>query len=394
MWRKDNTDHSLGERRSLPNMRCLILVPSTDSVGGMQRRDRMLVKAVDTYVHSHCGALQVYALNDSWTDTAPADNQELHVAHMKCFRGDRKRFIFEAVRAFVHTDLVFYGLLGFAPLVFAQRILAPHSTSFLLLHGVEAWCKRPGLYTQAVRRMTGVVSISQYTLHRYRQVYDASDQQLGLVLPNCLSNQVFDKSRHSGDAITEAPAADGPRLLSVARLAAKEKYKGIDTVIESLPELLRAFPTLNYIVIGDGTDRPRLEQLTQRLGIADRVQFRGFVSEEDLQHEYAQCSAYVMPSAREGFGLVFLEAMAHGKPVVAARAGGAPEVVQDGVTGILVDFGDVAALTQAVKRLLEDADLRDRMGQTGLQRVRENYTYDIFCQRVAQILSEISRIQI
>jgi glycosyltransferase involved in cell wall biosynthesis len=234
-------------------------------------------------------------------------------------------------------------------------------------------------------------------LDRYRQAYQVSLSQTAFILPNSLDLVRTRQVSYLGTESFDGQAGSNPnalRLLTVARLVPKELGKGVDTVIRALPELLSGFPDLRYSVIGDGSDRTRLEHLAQEMRVDHAVEFRGFVSETELEREYSNCAVYVMPSASEGFGLVFIEAMAHGKPVVAARVGGTPEVVQDRVSGLLIDFGDVPALTQSVKRLLEDADLRLRMGQASLQRVRENYTYDIFCQRVAQILSEISRIQI
>ena len=378
-------------------MNYLLLVPGLVSIGGMQKRDRLLIRAMDSILHSHGGQMVVLSLNDPVTTPAPADLAGLRVTKILRFGGDRQQSIWTALRFFRQANLVLYGLLGFAPLVIFQRLFSPRSRRFLLMHGIEVWERRRGPYQWAVHQMNGVISISHYTLDRYRQAYQVPLSQTAFILPNSLDLVRTGQVSYLGTESFDGQAGSNPnalRLLTVARLVPKELGKGVDTVIRALPELLSGFPDLRYIVIGDGSDRTRLEHLAREMRVDHAVEFRGFVSETELEREYSNCAVYVMPSASEGFGLVFIEAMAHGKPVVAARVGGTPEVVQDGVTGLLIDFGDVTALTQSVKRLLEDADLRLRMGQASLQRVRENYTYDIFCQRVAQILSEISRIQI
>jgi glycosyltransferase involved in cell wall biosynthesis len=128
--------------------------------------------------------------------------------------------------------------------------------------------------------------------------------------------------------------------------------------------------------VGDGSDRQRLVDLARGLNVDAYVHFLGRVSDEELKAAYARCSVFVLPSACEGFGLVFVEAMAYGKPVVAARAGATPEVVQDGETGILIDFGDVGQLTAALAKLLSEPESRQRMGAAGLAIVRQKYSYE------------------
>lgn len=374
-------------------MNYLFLSPALASIGGMQKLHRMMIRALDTYISQQGGRLVVLALNDPPPMVLHEDLHGLGATEISGYNSNRWSFCWAAIRAFLGMDVVIYGLMGFVPLVFFQSMLAPKSKRALVIHGIEAWQRRAELHDQAIRKITDVISISQYTLMRYQKVYQTPIEQRSFILPCSLdphrSNLVSSVSL--GES---AGRQNDLRLLSVARLVASEVGKGVDTVIRAFPELLSSFPGLRFVVIGDGPGRVRLEHLAREMRVDHAVEFRGFVSETELEREYSNCAVYVMPSASEGFGLVFIEAMAYGKPVVAARVGGAPEVVQDRVTGLLIDVGDVTALTQSVKRLLEDADLRDRMGQASLQRVRENYTYDIFCQRVAQILSEISRIQI
>jgi phosphatidylinositol alpha-1,6-mannosyltransferase len=162
-----------------------------------------------------------------------------------------------------------------------------------------------------------------------------------------------------------------PTLLTVGRLVPR---KGIDTVLEALPELLADFQYLRYHVVGEGPDRPRLERMARELRVAHAVQFLGRVSEEDLPKIYQAAHIFVMPArevheaaSMEGFGIVYLEANASGLPVVAGCSGGAVEAVRHGETGFLVSPDDPQALAQVLKRLLADPDLRFRMGQAGRQ---------------------------
>ena len=114
--------------------------------------------------------------------------------------------------------------------------------------------------------------------------------------------------------------------------------------------------------------------------------FLGSVDEATLHECYRSCDIFVLPSAQEGFGIVFLEAMRYRKPTVGARYGGIPEVVLDGITGLLVDYGDEVALAEAVTSLCKDPELRQRFGDAGYERLELNFTLDQFKERLSDIL--------
>jgi phosphatidylinositol alpha-1,6-mannosyltransferase len=180
---------------------------------------------------------------------------------------------------------------------------------------------------------------------------------------------------------------DGRRvILSVARLVHR---KGIDTVIEALPGLAARFPDLMYLVVGDGPERVRLEALVRRLGLEARVRMLGRLAHDDLVACYNACDVFALPVRDEaedveGFGLVFLEAGACGRPVVGSRAGGVVDAVVDGETGLLVAPDDPAALAEAIGRLFEDRELAARMGRAGRERVLASGTWDHAARAIAE----------
>ncbi len=155
-------------------------------------------------------------------------------------------------------------------------------------------------------------------------------------------------------------------MLFVGRL---ESRKGIDVLLKAIPEVLQRHPNVVLDIVGDDTivnargDTYKNEFLNEitDAGIVNRVAFHGRVEEDELRQFYADCDVFVAPSRYESFGLVFLEAMMFGKPVIGCNAGGGPEVVTDGVTGFLVDPEDVAGLQTALERLIENSDLRSSM---------------------------------
>ena len=165
------------------------------------------------------------------------------------------------------------------------------------------------------------------------------------------------------------------RFLFVGRL---ECRKGIDTLLAAAPDVLRRFPAARLDIVGDdsidgGKYKAGFLARTDLEDIVPRVTFHGRVEEEALRAHYRACDVLVAPSRYESFGLVYVEGMIFGKAVIGGRAGGGPEVIEEGVTGLTVAPGDVAGLAQAMTRLAGDADLRRAMGEAGRSGTRSGF---------------------
>jgi phosphatidyl-myo-inositol dimannoside synthase len=260
-----------------------------------------------------------------------------------------------------------------------ELLLAPWRTSRIAQHGYDAVRRRTltaadrvlagSEYTAGLARELGVkderVHVTRYGTdpERFRPV-DASllRERLGL----------------TGRAV----------LLTIARLVER---KGIDSVLRALPAVRRAVPNVAYVVGGDGPERERLGALAHELGVLDAVSFVGAVTDEELARWYCLADVFVMPSRSdppdvEGFGIVFLEAGACERPVVAARAGGVPDAVADGVSGLLVTPGDGEELAQKLVELLRDPARAAELGRRGRERVLGELNWDRVTERTLEAL--------
>ena len=182
-------------------------------------------------------------------------------------------------------------------------------------------------------------------------------------------------------------------LLSVARLT---RHKGIDTGIQVLARLAPDYPDLAYAVLGQGDELPSLQELTRRLGVEDRVRFLTGVPDADLPALYNCAEIYLglsrlLDERAEGFGISLVEASACGLPVLAGRAGGIPDAVRDGETGLLADTDRPDTVIPALLRLLDDASLRTRLGKGGREAVEQYYNWDRVAADVARIGREFGR---
>jgi phosphatidyl-myo-inositol dimannoside synthase len=208
------------------------------------------------------------------------------------------------------------------------------------------------------------------------------------VVPNGVDAQRF-AGKTAGDFYRKRGLRGRRIMLTVARLV---RRKGADKVIEALPEIAARHPDVSYAVIGSGPDRARLEEIAARCKVSERVHFLGDVSEAELEQAYAGCYLFVMPARSEapdveGFGLVFLEAGACGKPVIGSTDGGIPDAVVEGETGLLVDAADHRALAAAANRILGDAAFAARLGAAGVRFARDERGWDKAVAGIAGLLA-------
>jgi len=215
------------------------------------------------------------------------------------------------------------------------------------------------LESRNVRGADRVVATSAYSSQRICRLYGAEPATISIV-PELIDLAMWERSLRAAKLVDD----DVPRILCVAHLYPR---KGVDTLLRAFARLR---PNAVLRIVGIGPEKSRLEQLARTLGIDDRVRFLGLLPFHDLTSEYRNATVFALPSSQEGFGIVFLEAMASSLPIVAGRAAAVPEVVEEGATALLVDPCDDAALARSLETLLEQPALRDAMASAGHARVR------------------------
>ncbi|HVA80150.1 MAG TPA: glycosyltransferase family 4 protein, partial [Candidatus Binataceae bacterium] len=271
-----------------------------------------------------------------------------------------------------------------APLGMALRTLKPAARYIVSTYGTEVWHPLPHVRGFGLRHADMVTAIAKFSADRVAMLQRIAPEKIAII--PCALDPDF--SAPGGDLAPRRHPGEPPILLTVARLVSPERgeHKGVDTVIEALPAVLAAFPGVRYVIVGDGDDRPRLERLAAHLGVSERVTFAGAVDSALLRTYYEACEIFVMPSRTEGFGIVFLEAMALGKPVIGGNHGGTPEIWADGTAGFLVEHGNAHALAARLCLLMGDSALRARMGAAGRALVAANFGFDRFRQNFGALL--------
>lgn len=279
-------------------------------------------------------------------------------------------------------DLVICGHLNLLPLAWLASRLR-RCPLLMTVHGIEAWNPhRSPLVRALLARTDAIAAVSRYTVERMRG-WCAVPASRFRILPNCVDLDVFTPQPRNAETAARYSIAGRRVLLTVGRLAVHEQYKGCDEVLEALPDLVREIPGVVYVIVGDGDDRARLQAKAQALGVADRVIFTGFVSEEDKIDLYNLADAYVMPSRGEGFGIVYLEAMACGVPTIGSLLDGSRDALRDGQLGQLVDPREPQQIVEAIHRALS----APRGRPPGL----EYFSAAAYRERVAALVRELTR---
>lgn len=284
----------------------------------------------------------------------------------------------QALRA--RPAVVLSGHIVTAPAAAAVRRLL--GVPFVQYVYAEELGAKPQLARFALRHAVAVIAISRYTAELARGL-GASEQQLRLIpvgvdLPA---------------GVQRAPAAR-PTLVTVSRM--QERYKGHDVIIRALPLVRAAIPDVEWVVIGEGPLRPALEEMVAVQGLSSNVRFVGSVSDQERDRWLARAHAFAMPSrlpaggfAGEGYGIAYLEANAHGLPVLAGDAGGALDAVVHGETGLLVDAADHLEVAAAIVELLGKPQEAIAMGRAGARRAHE-FAWPRVAAQVEQLLLEVA----
>jgi glycosyltransferase involved in cell wall biosynthesis len=222
----------------------------------------------------------------------------------------------------------------------------------LIIHGIEAWTPTGRkIANKLAAKVDSVIAVSRFSAARFAS-WSGFPADRAFILPNSVDLDRFKPEPRDPALVNRYGLASSHVIMTTGRLDSYDRCKGVDKVIESMPRLLPRFPTLKYLIVGDGSDRARLNGLVERLGLSASVVFTGRISEAEKVAHYNLADAYVMPSTGEGFGIVLIEAAACGIPVIGSLADGSQEALLGGRLGRLIDPNDRDALVQAVTETL------------------------------------------
>jgi glycosyltransferase involved in cell wall biosynthesis len=330
-------------------VRILALVSDAfGGLGGIAQFNRNLLGALCAYP----GVTEVVAV----TRRVPLSLEPLppKLTYVTSGINSKLRYLLAVLRCLVTPgkyELICCGHLFLLPLAYLAK-WKTRAPLVVFIHGLDAWQPpRSVLAARVAAKVDAVISVSELTTARFL-VWARLPRDRVFLLPNAVARQHYGVGGKNPDLVQRYGLAGKTVLLTVSRLWATDNYKGIDEVLGLMPALAAEVPQIAYLIVGDGDDRERLQAKARSLGVADRVVFAGFIPEKEKPDHYRLADAYVMPGWGEGFGIVYLEAMACGIPVLGSKLDGSREALRDGALGILVDPHDRDELRWGILEVL------------------------------------------
>lgn len=340
--------------------RVLVLVPDLRGVGGAEHLNRRVVALLE--------------------ETA----QELAVVERTLVRGSfsKVRYVLRVlITAARGWDLVFATHPRLGALAVAAAKLG-RARSVVQTLGRESWGPTSKSFARSLRLATRVFALTSIGADIVARQHRVERTRICVVPPPI-------------DTATRGSPTPRAHALTVTRLVRSDRYKGIDRLIEAWPRVRTRVAGAQLLVVGDGDDRTRLEELASERGLDEAVRFLGKVSDEELDLLYRSAVVFVLPSSfsvarkeGEGFGIVYAEAALRGTPSVALRTGVTPDVVENEVTGILVPPDDPEALATAIATLLADPARAELLGTAAEARARAEHAHDRWARSVLHCLGE------
>jgi glycosyltransferase involved in cell wall biosynthesis len=344
-----NTLHTTS-MKPLPGI-CLLYLNAFERTGGIEKVTRAILRALADWQAAGQADVHAWSPCERGTDLRyfPADR-------LRGYAGRRLLFMLDLLWRPPPTDILLVSHVHLAPAALLLKLRNPRLRIILWAHGIEVWRPLGWLKRRLLRQADQILAVSEYTRRQIIARHGIAAERIA-VLPNCLDPFFqpptdFGKPAHLHRRYGLQP--EQPVLLTIARMSRQEAHKGYDKVLACLPELQQQFPHLVYLLAGacDPTEKKRLDALIDQYGIRQQVVFTGFIPETELAAHYQLASLLVMPSKKEGFGLVFIEAMACGTPALGGNEDGSPEALRPGELGYAVDPEDRKALQTAIAEAL------------------------------------------
>ncbi|HWA34040.1 MAG TPA: glycosyltransferase family 4 protein [Cyclobacteriaceae bacterium] len=305
--------------------------------GGIEKFNRSFLKAlhelsVDGFFDA--GAISAY---DSVSD-------EKYFASQRFlgFRGARPVFALVSLIKALRYEMVVIGHINLAIIGCMIKWVRPNIRLVLIAHGIEVWQEMTGYKKKLLERADIVLAVSNFTKEKLTKFNSQIDPTKIRIFPNTIDPYVIPPKEFIKPAylLTRyGVLPNDPIVLTVSRLASSERYKGYDGIIKLMPELLKMYPHLKYFICGnaDTKERGRIEAMIEYYKVSHAVVLTGFVKDSELTDHYLLADLFVMQSKKEGFGIVFIEALACGRKVIAGNKDGSVDALAGGTLGTLID---------------------------------------------------------
>lgn len=372
------------------NSTVLLTLKVFSATGGIEKVCRVAGKALyDCSREAEGGTLKILSMYDRQQDI---DEKYFPAIIFRGFGIQKIHFIYAAVRQGIGSKLVIISHINLLIVGFLIKLLSPKTKLVLIAHGIEVWRLLPLRKRMLLPQCDQVVSVSKFTRDKMMQQNQVPAEKI-TVLNNCLDpflpvpvaspkdHELLEKYGLSNSDIV---------LMTLSRLASAERYKGYDNVLYSIKLLRVKYPCIKYLVVGkyDPDEKRRLDAIIKVLALDEQIIFTGFIPDSSLAAHYNIADLYIMPSKKEGFGIVFIEALYYGKPVIAGNKDGSVDALVNGKFGLLIDPDNKEDIIAAIAKVIENrtAYIPDH------SEVMRQFGYDGYKKDLKRILEDVCAV--
>ncbi|HYK76368.1 MAG TPA: glycosyltransferase family 4 protein [Daejeonella sp.] len=320
---------------------------------------------------------------------AERDSRYIDRPNFKAFTGHRTQFIISAAVTGIRSDVVILSHINLLLVAAIIKFFSPQTRIIIYAHGTELWRSIRKWKSTFLKKNCEIWAVSSYTAQKLQDLYQVDSRQI-TILPNCLNPYLeIPKSfiKPANLLYRYHLHASQPVIFTLARLSSHDLYKGYDLVIECLPELIKSFPSIHYLLAGkaDEKEKDRLQALIRKLGLETHITLTGFLPEEEISKHFLLADVFIMPSRKEGFGIVFIEAAACGCKVIGGNQDGSVQALLDGKLGTLVHPEEKQSIIKAIRKNLNHP--RTETEAQAIQKLCiEHFNYQAYFQKIQKLL--------
>jgi glycosyltransferase involved in cell wall biosynthesis len=359
-----------------------LVLTAFSSMGGIEKFNRAFMKALVELQQPMNFTAFFAGMYDDHSDTT-----YVPPGSFQAFSGKRIRFVIQNVLQLLRVDELIIGHLNLAVIGVLYKLIRPSKKLTVICHGMEVFEPVSGLKKKLLQKADHILAVSSFTKNKLVEVQQLPAEKISIFpntldphfqLPADFSKPAFLKERYG---IKEKEKV----IFTLTRLNSEEGYKGYDKVISILPQLIKNGLSFKYILAGkaDEAEKKRMQELITANGLQEYVLMPGFIADEEVTAHYLLADVFVMPSKGEGFGIVFLEAMACGLPVIAGNKDGSVDALKKGELGTLIDPDDMSEIEEAIT-----CHFTEQKNKIVLQNAMlQEYGFDHYKKRVQNILS-------
>ncbi|MDE3235850.1 MAG: glycosyltransferase family 4 protein [Bacteroidota bacterium] len=356
--------------------------------GGIEKFNRSFLKALHEL--SVDGIIDADAISSYDVHT---DEKYFPRLRFKGFGGKRFWFVTVSILRSLRYQMVVLGHINLAVVGYVLKRIKPQHKLIIIVHGIEVWREQGYFKKRALQEADSILSVSHFTKQQLLKYNPFLKEEKIRVFPNTIDSYFGLPASFSKPAyLLERYHIDPTKkiLVTVTRMAFSEKYKGYDVVLEVMSKLKEKRQDIVYLICGkaEPQEKARVEELIRSYGLEDNVQMTGYVADHELNDHYLLSDVFVMPSKKEGFGIVFIEALACGRRVIAGNKDGSVDALLNGELGILIDPDHTEELQQAIEQTLA---LPVADGMQLQQQVLSHFGFQRYKQRLKEVLQEIQQ---